>query len=97
MIKGKISKGLGILTKLRHYLPNRILVNLHYMFIHPYYDYCNIIWATGTSTYLNILFLLPKRAMHLITNSPWHAHTAPLFNRLRVLTIFEIADCLFYV
>ena len=36
------------------------------------------------------LFLLQKRAMRLITNSPWRAHTAPLFNRLRVLTIFEI-------
>jgi len=89
-IKGKISKGLGILTKLRHYLPNHILVNLYYTLIHPYYDYCNIIWATGTSTYLNKLFLLQKRAMRLITNSPWLAHTAPIFNRLKVMTIFEI-------
>ena len=39
--KGKTTKGLGILTKLRHYLPNRILVNLYYTLIHPYYDYCN--------------------------------------------------------
>jgi len=63
-------------NKLRHYLPNRILVNLYYTLIHPYYDYCNIIVATGTSTYLNKLFLLQNRAMRLITNSPWRAHTA---------------------
>ena len=34
-IKGKINKGLGILTKLRQ-LPNHILVNLHTL-VHPYY------------------------------------------------------------
>ena len=28
--------------------------------------------------------------MRLITNSPWLAHTAPIFNRLKVMTIFEI-------
>jgi len=60
-IRGKISKGLGILTKLIFYLPNCILVNL-YTLIHPYYDYCNIICITGTSTYLNkLLFFFYKR------------------------------------
>ena len=56
----KISKGLGILVRLRHCLPSRILVNL-YTLVHPYFDYCNIIWATGSSTSLNSLFLLQKR------------------------------------
>ena len=50
-IKGKISKGLGILTKLRHYLPNHILVKFYYTLIHPYYAYCNIIWATASYWY----------------------------------------------
>ena len=60
-IRIKISKGLGILARLRHYLPSRILVNLYYTLVHPYFDYCNIIWATDYSTSLNNLFLLQKR------------------------------------
>jgi len=35
-IRIKISKGLGILARLRHYLPSRILVNLYYTLVHPY-------------------------------------------------------------
>ena len=28
--------------------------------------------------------------MHIITNSSWRAHTAPIFNKLKVLTLFDI-------
>jgi len=35
----KISKGLGILARLRHRLPSRILVNLYYTLVRPYFDY----------------------------------------------------------
>ena len=44
-IRIKISTGPGILAKLRHCLPSHILVNLYYTLVHPYFDYCNIIWA----------------------------------------------------
>ena len=85
----KISKGLGILVRLRHCLPSRILVNLYYTLVHPYFDYCNIIWATGSRTSLNNLFLLQKKAMRITTNSSWLAHTSPIFNKLKVLTVFD--------
>ena len=73
----RISKGLGILAKLRHCLPSHILLNLYYTLVHPYLDDCNIIWATGTSTSLNNLFRLQKKAMLIITTSSWRARTAP--------------------
>jgi len=28
--------------------------------------------------------------MRIITNSSWRAHTAPIFNKLKVLTLFDI-------
>jgi len=34
-IRIKISKCLGILARLRHCLPSRILVNLYYTLVHP--------------------------------------------------------------
>jgi len=89
-ISGKISKGLGILNRLKHYIPSRILVNLYYTLIHPYLDYCNIIWGMGENTFIAKLFILQKKAMRIITNSPWRTHAMPIFNKLRVLTIYEI-------
>jgi len=70
-IRIKISKGLHSSSKPRHCLLSHILVNLYYTLVHPYFDYCNIIWATLTGTSLNNLFLLQKKAMWIITNSSW--------------------------
>ena len=90
IIKNKISKGLGILLKIRSCVPCRVLINLYYTLVHPHFDYCNIIWAASTTTVVNKLFLLQKKAVRIITNSSWLAHTAPLFKRLKLLTIFDI-------
>ena len=92
VVKHKVSKGLGILTKIRHFITNSILINLYYTLIYPHFEYCNIVWALcGTSsTYIAKLFLLQKRAVRIITKSPWKAHTAPIFRRLGILTIFDI-------
>ena len=85
-IRIKISECLGILARLRHRLPSRILVNLYYTFVHPYFDYCNIIWATGSSTSLNNLFILQKKGY------AYHHHTFVLASThcSYVLTVFDI-------
>ena len=49
-----------------------------------------MVWAHGSSTAINKLFLMQKRAIRIVSNSRWDAHTAPLFKKLHILTIFEL-------
>ena len=49
-----------------------------------------MVWAHGSSTAINKLFLMQKRAIRIVSNVRWDAHTAPLFKKLHILTIFEI-------
>ena len=45
----KVSKGIGIICKIRHLIPRSILVNLYFTLVHPYFQYCNIVWTSNTS------------------------------------------------
>ena len=59
IIRGKISKSIGIITKILRNLPNTTLIMLYHTLVQPYLEYYNIIWATdsSSSTGLASLFL----------------------------------------
>ena len=89
-ICNKVSKGIGIICKIRHLIPPSILTNLYFTLVHPYFQYCNIVWASNSSLSLSKLSKMRKRAMRVITNSKWNVQTAPIFNNVRVLTLCNI-------
>ena len=63
---------------------------LYNTLIHPYLSYCNIIWGSAKVSSLNSLFLLQKRAVRMCTNSDFKASSGPLFNKLKILKIFDL-------
>ena len=48
----KISKGIGILTKLRRYLSKSVVRTLFYAFVQPHIDYGLLIWGSATPSNL---------------------------------------------
>ena len=78
-ICNKVSKGIGIIYKIHHLIPPSILIDLYFTLVHPYFQYCNIVWASNSSLSLSKLSKMQKRAMRVITNSKWNAQTAPIF------------------
>ena len=59
----KVSKGIGISCKIRHLIPRSILINLYFTLVHPYFQYCNIVWASNPSLSLSKLFNMQKRVI----------------------------------
>ena len=47
LITNKISKNLGIISRIKHCLPFHVLLNLYYTLIFPYLSYCNIVWGSN--------------------------------------------------
>jgi len=86
----KIMKGIGIMCKLRNILPSRVLLSLYYTLIYPYLTYCVIVWGCANATTLRKLIILQKRAIRIITSSPYRAASNPLFIRLRLLKVHDI-------
>ena len=89
-IHTSISRNTGILYKLKEFLSEKSLLILYNSLILSHINYCNIVWGNCSTTNINSLLLLQKRAIRNITNSSYLAHTEPLFHRLKTLRIQDI-------
>ena len=64
----KISKGIAILFKLRHYVSKNTLKKLYHAFIQPHIDYGLIVWRSGTKSNLKIIQDKIKKAIRVISS-----------------------------
>ena len=78
-ISNKISKVIGILKKVRQSVSSKVLRNLYYALVYPYYTYCNITWACNYKSNLDCLVKLQKKIVRVISFSEYNAHTDQLF------------------
>ena len=76
----KISRGIGILANLRHYVSVTILKQLYSSLIYPFLIYGATIWGNTYETTLHPLIILQKKAVRIITFSQFSDHTSPLFS-----------------
>jgi exonuclease III len=90
VVANKVSKSLGVLNRIKHIVPLSILPMIYSTLILPYYQYCNIIWASTCPSYLQKLFLLQKRAMRIISAASYRAHTSELFRKHKQLKVFDL-------
>ena len=85
-VSKKISKTIGILARLKNTLPVGVLLNIYHALILPYLTYGISIWGWRYSN----LFKMQKKAIRLITNSKYNAHTSILFKQLSILKLNDI-------
>ena len=86
----KIARNVGILSKLKHFLPMYIMNTLYYSLILSHLHYCTLLWANTYNTCLNKLRILQKKAVRIITESHYLAHTDPLFSKLKLLKLDDL-------
>ena len=85
-IASKISSTVGVLNKLKHFLPTSILKKIYSSLILPRLYYCNLIWVYKTKRISNI----QRRAIRIICKQKYNSHTEPLFKSLKMLTVEDI-------
>ena len=90
MLCAKVSRSVGVLYRLRDYLPLKTLLSLYYSFIYPYFIYCNLIWGPTFQIHLKPLEILQKRAIRIINRAPYNSHTNILFIRNNMLKLKDI-------
>ena len=62
----KIRRSVGIIAKMRHYIPRYLFLNLYHALITTYLNYVICAWGNCPQTYLNKCLVLQKRALRLI-------------------------------
>jgi len=86
MVSKKISKTIGILARVKNYIPKCALLNIYNALILPYLNYAVIIWGHKA----NCLTKLQKKAIRIITKSKYNAHTSGLFKSEKILKFGDI-------
>ena len=83
----KISKTIGMIAKLRHFVPSSVLTNIYRSLILPYFTYRLVAWGNASKNYLNKIVVLQKRVLRLIYFVDKKEHAIPLFVTAKILPI----------
>ena len=77
-----ISSRIGLLGRLKRYLPQKGLILYYNAYVLPLFDYCCTVWGETTVNNLDKLCKLQKRAARLILNSNFDEPSKHLFEDL---------------
>ena len=86
----KISKSIGILSKIRHFVSIDILIQLYYCFVYSLITYGILVWGNTYETSLKSLTTLQNKAIRIITFSKRDEHSNPLYAKLKLLKIKDL-------
>lgn len=85
-IAAKLSRNIGILNNLKHYLPLTTKLTIYNSLILSHINYGLLIWGFNNGR----IYKLQKRAVRVLTASKYNAHTEPIFKQLKLLKIEDI-------
>ena len=83
-ISTKVSKTIGLIAKLRHFVPQDSLLTLYKSLIYPYLSCGICAWGQASKSLLNKLLILQKRALKFIIFSDKRNSAIPLFVKCKV-------------
>ena len=86
----QVARNVEMLNKLKHFLPMYIMRTIYCSAILSHLQYCTLLWENSYCTNLNKLRILQKKAIRIITNSHYIAHTDPLFSKLKLLKLDDL-------
>ena len=85
-VASKISRTLGVLSKVKNYTPACTMKTLYQTLVVPRLNYGIKAWGFAHAK----LFKIQKKAVRIITNSKYNAHTDPIFKREKLLKIEDL-------
>ena len=90
----KLARANGIISKLRHYVSTKTLVNIYYALFNSHLHYGCQLWGLSDNTISKPIFILQKKALRLITFNNLQCPSSPLFSDLEILKVFDLVKCL---
>ena len=85
-----IARNVGILQKLQYFVPTYVLKILYHSLILSHLQYCTLLWANSYYSHLQKLRVLQKKAIRIISNADYLAHSSKLFLNLKLLKLDDI-------
>ena len=90
MIENTISRSIGIIIKLKSFLPSSALLKLYYAIVHPHLLYGLLIWGTTYTAYLAKLYSLQNKVVRHIGGGSYREHSTPYYHNLKILKVPDL-------
>ena len=88
----KLSKGTGLLAKIRHFAPSSTTRSLYFSFMNAYIDYNLLNWGMAAPTNLDPINKKIKKALRIISYKDSDHPSIPLFKDLRILPLVNAIE-----
>ena len=85
-VSNRISKYVGVLNRLKRYLPGAILKTIYVSLVQSKMNYALLAWGYNCGR----LKKIQKKAIRIITNSKYLQHTTPIFKQLNLLKLEDM-------
>ena len=86
----KLSRSIGIPSKLRFLFNSSTLLLLYYSFVHFHLLFSIDLWGSTSQSLLSKLQKLQNQAIRIITNTKTKSHITPQLYKLRILKIQDL-------
>ena len=96
-MEGRVTRSIGILSKLKHFFPQNIMLQLYHALVHPFFFCGKTIWgATYPSTYIKRFKFLQNRAIRAVARCHYRDEEKLYYIQFNILQIeyllkYEIA------
>ena len=90
MIENKMSRSIGIIIKLKFFLPPSALLKLYNALVHPHLLYGLLVWGTTYTSYLAELCNLQNKIVRHIGGGSYREHSTPYYYNLKILKLPDL-------
>ena len=85
-----MSKSIFCINRAKHFLPQGTLITLYHSLVHSHLLYFPLKTSFSSNQDLEKIFKIQKKAIRIVSNFSYHAHTAPLFAKHKILPFNKI-------
>ena len=95
-LQSKMSRYVGVMYKIKRYLPLKARLNIYYSFVQSHINYCSLVWGFSAKSNIDMLFTKQKKGIRAVIpgfvnyhykDGKLPDHTKPFFAQYDILTV----------
>ena len=86
----QLSQSIGIISKIRHYVPLKSCISVYYAIFYSYLRYGCLTWQFAAKQLIQKIEIIHKKCIRVLNFSHPQDHTLPLFKRFELLKLKDI-------
>ena len=95
-LQSKMSRYVGVMYKIKRYLPLEARLNIYHSFVQSHINYCSLVWGFTAKSNIDTLFSKQKKGIRAVVpgfinyryrDGTLPDHTKPFFNKYNILTV----------